>query len=287
MDEVSFALEEKKQTIPVLYRSCKVPFRLRRMQYIDFTVDYNSGLTQLLKAVNIEESQKTSESAAPQAQFAQNIQEPPQDQPTKTDNQPPKNRLPEAQREPTGGSKQWTDKTIATTPRLINSSPSEIPKETKAKGKIHQVEITVAMVGLTAVLGAVIITNWDRLFPTRPPEYIQANTTARSPEDPPIEKPNKDNFIFIEADEAAAHLVKKVEPTYPPVARQARVTGVVKLSLFINKSGRVEHVELVNGHPLLSQAAIDAARKLEYRPFVRKTLPVEALTEIEIRFALN
>jgi hypothetical protein len=51
MDEVSFALEEKKQVLPVLYRSCKLPFRLRRVQYIDFTVDYEDGLLQLRKAL--------------------------------------------------------------------------------------------------------------------------------------------------------------------------------------------------------------------------------------------
>ena len=40
MDEVSYALEEGKQVIPVLYRPCKIPFRLRRVQYVDITGDY-------------------------------------------------------------------------------------------------------------------------------------------------------------------------------------------------------------------------------------------------------
>jgi hypothetical protein len=53
-DELSFAREEKKEIIPVLYQSCKVPFRMRRIQHCDFTTDYNSGLTQLLKALDIE-----------------------------------------------------------------------------------------------------------------------------------------------------------------------------------------------------------------------------------------
>ncbi|HEY6251898.1 MAG TPA: TIR domain-containing protein [Candidatus Angelobacter sp.] len=48
MDEVSFALEEKKQVIPVLYRDCQIPFRLRRVQYIDFRTDYHRGLRELL-----------------------------------------------------------------------------------------------------------------------------------------------------------------------------------------------------------------------------------------------
>ena len=51
MDEVSFALEKQKAVIPVLYRDCKVPFRLRRVQYINFRSDYDGGLRHLLKVL--------------------------------------------------------------------------------------------------------------------------------------------------------------------------------------------------------------------------------------------
>src|SRR5215469_9430248 len=44
MDEVSFALEEKKTVIPVMYKDCTVPFRLRRVQYVDLRQDYARGL---------------------------------------------------------------------------------------------------------------------------------------------------------------------------------------------------------------------------------------------------
>jgi hypothetical protein len=47
-DEVSFALEEKKAVIPVLYRACKIPFRLRPFQFVDFRSDYALGLKRLL-----------------------------------------------------------------------------------------------------------------------------------------------------------------------------------------------------------------------------------------------
>jgi small GTP-binding protein len=44
MDEVSYALERNIFIIPVLYRDCDIPFRLRRLQYIDFRSDYQQGL---------------------------------------------------------------------------------------------------------------------------------------------------------------------------------------------------------------------------------------------------
>jgi hypothetical protein len=49
MDEVSFALQEGKIVIPILYRDCGIPFRLRRVQYIDLRFDYSHGLAELLK----------------------------------------------------------------------------------------------------------------------------------------------------------------------------------------------------------------------------------------------
>ena len=54
MDEVAFALEEEKQVIPVLYMDCSIPFRLRRLQYVDFTGDYGTGFIHLVNALKIE-----------------------------------------------------------------------------------------------------------------------------------------------------------------------------------------------------------------------------------------
>jgi hypothetical protein len=51
MDEVSFALEEQKTLIPVIYRDCTVPIRLRRLQYVDFRKDYDRGVKELVKTL--------------------------------------------------------------------------------------------------------------------------------------------------------------------------------------------------------------------------------------------
>jgi hypothetical protein len=53
MDELSYALEEKKFVVPLLLRPCDIPFRLRRLQYADFSADYKSGLGQLLRALHL------------------------------------------------------------------------------------------------------------------------------------------------------------------------------------------------------------------------------------------
>ena len=52
MDEVFFALAEKKTVIPIMYRDCAVPLRLRRVHYIDFRSDYPPALRDLLKTLD-------------------------------------------------------------------------------------------------------------------------------------------------------------------------------------------------------------------------------------------
>jgi hypothetical protein len=65
MDEVSYALEEEKLIVPILFRSCAIPFRLRRVQYIDFTASYRTGFSQLLRALHLDQPSQPREPAAP------------------------------------------------------------------------------------------------------------------------------------------------------------------------------------------------------------------------------
>src|SRR5688572_30323737 len=52
-DEIGVALDEKKSIIPILYQPCNVPMRIRRLQYIDFTTDYDRGLQTLLTVLKL------------------------------------------------------------------------------------------------------------------------------------------------------------------------------------------------------------------------------------------
>jgi WD40 repeat protein len=65
LDEVSYALEEGKTVIPVLSEQCVVPLRLRRLQRLDFTKDYDAGLRRLIGILNL------GEPAAPSSKEAQ------------------------------------------------------------------------------------------------------------------------------------------------------------------------------------------------------------------------
>jgi protein TonB len=85
----------------------------------------------------------------------------------------------------------------------------------------------------------------------------------------------------------AAMLVNRVQPQYPPLARQTRISGTVRLHAIISKDGSVQQLEVLSGHPLLVQAALDAVRQWKYRPTTLNGEPVEVDTTIDVIFSLN
>lgn len=84
----------------------------------------------------------------------------------------------------------------------------------------------------------------------------------------------------------AAKLVNRVQPMYPPLARQTRISGTVKLHAIIGKDGTVQQLNVESGHPLLVQAALDAVRQWRYQPTLLNGEPVDVDTEIDVIFSL-
>jgi TonB family protein len=93
--------------------------------------------------------------------------------------------------------------------------------------------------------------------------------------------------IRIGGNVQAARVLNKVPPVYPEAARQARIQGVVRLHVIIAKDGTTTQLEVVSGHPLLTQAALDAVRQWVYEPTLIEGKPVEVDTEISVFFQLN
>ena len=82
-------------------------------------------------------------------------------------------------------------------------------------------------------------------------------------------------------------LVHKVLPTYPPLARAARIQGQVLLQAMISKQGTIENLRVLAGHPMLVPAAIEAVRQWRYRPNILNNEPVEVETQITVNFGLG
>ena len=81
-------------------------------------------------------------------------------------------------------------------------------------------------------------------------------------------------------------LLRKIQPAYPPLARQARTQGSVLLQAEISKDGSIQNLRLISGHPMLAPAAIEAVKQWKYKPYILNGEPVEVETQITVNFTL-
>ncbi len=85
----------------------------------------------------------------------------------------------------------------------------------------------------------------------------------------------------------AASIITQTRPAYPALARQARIQGTVVLHAIIDKEGKVAQLEVVSGHPLLVQSAIEAVKQWRYKPTQLNGDPVEVDTTIQVTFTMG
>ena len=82
-------------------------------------------------------------------------------------------------------------------------------------------------------------------------------------------------------------LLRRVEPAYPVIAREARIQGNVVLKAIIDKEGNIQDLQLVTGHPMLVPAAIQAVKQWRYKPYLLNGQPVEVETTVTVIFSLT
>jgi len=104
---------------------------------------------------------------------------------------------------------------------------------------------------------------------------------------PPPPKPKLTGPLKVGGNVQAARIINKIQPLYPPLARQTRISGTVRLHAIIGKDGTIQSLEVLNGHPLLQQAALDAVRQWRYQPTLLNGEPVDVDTTIDVIFTLN
>jgi len=104
---------------------------------------------------------------------------------------------------------------------------------------------------------------------------------------PKLAVPPPPKRIRVSQGVTEGRLIQKIEPKYPALAIAARIQGQVVLSAVIDKSGQIQNLVLVSGHPMLVPMAIDAVKQWRYRPFLLNGEPVEVETTITVHFQLS
>jgi len=111
---------------------------------------------------------------------------------------------------------------------------------------------------------------------------------APPPPPPPVKKaPPAPKRIRVGGAVQKARLLRRVQPQYPALARQARIQGTVQLTAEIAKDGSIQKLEVMSGHPLLVPAALQAVKQWRYKPTLLNGQAVEVVTQIDVNFTLS
>lgn len=118
---------------------------------------------------------------------------------------------------------------------------------------------------------------------------ISSTPDVAPPPPPPVKKapPPTPKRIRVGGSVQRANLINQTRPVYPPLARQARIQGTVKLTAIISKDGTIQKLEVLSGHPLLIPAALQAVKEWRYKPTLLNGEPVEVVTQVDVNFTLS
>jgi protein TonB len=167
-------------------------------------------------------------------------------------------------------------------------APKSIPKEI---AQIKEEELPPPSSGVGGVVGGVpggvaggtpggvlggIIGSVPSAAPPPPPPPKKVEEKVATPQ-----------RIRVGGNVQQAMLVSQPRPIYPPLAKQARISGTVTLNAIIGKDGRIANLSVAKGHPLLIQAALDAVKNWVYKPTLLNGEPVEVATTIDVNFTLS
>jgi protein TonB len=116
------------------------------------------------------------------------------------------------------------------------------------------------------------------------PGGVVGGVVGGLPEAPP---PPPVHPLRVGTDVREPRKVSAVAPVYPELAVKARVEGQVVLECGIDVRGRVVEVKVLNGSPLLTEAAVEAVRRWVYTPTLLNGVPVPVLMAVTVTFRLT
>lgn len=111
--------------------------------------------------------------------------------------------------------------------------------------------------------------------PAAPPPTPQP--TPRKPEGP----------VRLTSTIISSKAIDKPAPPYPPIAKSAGIHGTVAVQVVIDEQGRVISAKATSGHPLLMNAAVQAAYRARFTPTVLGGNPVKVTGSIAYNFVLH
>jgi protein TonB len=100
----------------------------------------------------------------------------------------------------------------------------------------------------------------------------------------PLALAEEESTRHVSEEEATRAIKSKVNPEYPAMARQLKLTGRVKVEAYIDAEGKVEKVQVVKGNPLLTSAAVSAVKRWKFSPFTTDGKAFRAIAALSFTF---
>lgn len=166
-----------------------------------------------------------------------------------------------------------TPKPVQPAPRAFTPPPAPVARDRAGEGRVILMEPAPAIAGGPAVSSVANI--------ILPPQAAAPPQSAPATSRPAAQR------IQVGGRLQSALLLRKVDPTYPPLARQMRIQGLVRFQAIIGKEGEVKDLRFVSGPRVLQQAATEAVKRWVYRPTLLDGRPVEVSTQIDLNFSLG
>ncbi len=85
----------------------------------------------------------------------------------------------------------------------------------------------------------------------------------------------------------AGNVLSRVNPVYPPEAKEARITGAVVMSAVIDKDGLIQNLQVGSGPEELRQSALESVHQWTYKPYLLNGEPTEVQTTITVNYSLS
>jgi TonB family protein len=80
------------------------------------------------------------------------------------------------------------------------------------------------------------------------------------------QQPEPEHLIRVSWEVAQGHVISHPPLQCPPIAKVARLKGVVYIEIQVDKEGKVRSRKVKSGHPMLTQAALDNIQQWNFRP---------------------
>jgi protein TonB len=103
----------------------------------------------------------------------------------------------------------------------------------------------------------------------------------------PAATPAPDTVVRLTSKLTQGRVLRRVQPPYPVIAKQAHIQGSVQVQIDISETGAVTNVILISGHPLLRDAALQAAKQWLFIPTELNGQRVRAIGLLTFNFTLN